>query len=314
MMDVSLLVCAQCAVIFNRRHWTTAVGLRGRFQTLQPPKDMTLSSKSSLLVPLTFSSFLQTSPGSELSSSPETSYFRSQPCVMKSWEVRDDLPLTVELEGRPIGGVVIGSEDGTLYVFIQSRPAAAAVEPQRPTSQHSRPTSPLLLESRATSRDSIRSAPTSAPFSVTPRARIVSGVTAEQVEAPKNYVDFDDEPDKLKDMLNGRNPRESKETPNGSDANMKSPTPSLLGPPKVNIKRSGVVKPSLSTAELSFVTANSTSSSSRGLAIFSHDLTLKYHILPPRCGQGNAVTSVRLLDNNESLVVLQERGSVLERQ
>ena len=35
--------------------------------------------------------------------------------------------------------------------------------------------------------------------------RVVSGVT---VEAPKNHVDFEDEPDKLKDILKGKNPRE----------------------------------------------------------------------------------------------------------
>jgi WD repeat-containing protein 7 len=45
-------------------------------------------------------------------------------------------------------------------------------------------------------------------FNVTAKLRVVSGVTAEQVEALKNYVDFEDEQDKLKDILKGRNPRE----------------------------------------------------------------------------------------------------------
>jgi hypothetical protein len=46
-------------------------------------------------------------------------------------------------------------------------------------------------------------------FNVTAKLPVVSGVTPEQVEATvKNYVDFEDEPDKLKDILKGRNPRE----------------------------------------------------------------------------------------------------------
>jgi hypothetical protein len=232
---------------------------------------------------------------------------------MKSWGVLGNpLSPTVEVEGSPIGGTVVGSKDGTLYVFNQSRPAASAVEPQRPESQLSRPTSLLLRESRATSQASTPLASSPAPFNVTSPVRIVSGVTTEQVEAPKNYVDFDDEPDKLKDMLKGRSPRESKETPNGSDVDLKSHPPSLLEPPSVSIKHRSNIKPTLSSTELSSAT-NSVSSLIRDRAFSVHDLTLWCHIVPSRSGPGNAVTSIHLLDNNDSVVVLQGMGSVSRR-
>lgn len=267
-------------------------------------------SSSSLLVPLTF--YPQNSSGTYPPSSLEISYSRSPTWVMKSWGVLGNpLSPTVEVEGSPIGGTVVGSKDGTLYVFNQSRPAASALEPQRPESQLSRPTSPLVRESRATSPASISLTSSPAPFNVTSPVRIVSGVTTEQVEAPKNYVDFDDEPDKLKDMLKGRSPRESKETPNGSDVDLKSHPPSLLEPPSISIKHRSNIKPTPSTTELSSAT-NSISSLTRDRAFPVHDLTLWCHIIPPGSGPGNAVTSIRLLDN-DSIAVLQEMGSVSRR-
>ena len=263
---------------------------------------MSLTS-SSLLVPLTFLPQNSSSPYAR--SCVETSYCRSQIWVMKSWGVLD------QVEGGPpaIGGMVIGSKDGTLYVFNQSCPAATAVDPHRPESQLSRPTSPFPRESRATSQASTPLASSPAPFNITSRARSVSGVTTEQVEAPKNYVDFEDEPEKLKDMLNGRNPRESKETPNGSAVDLKLSPPSLLEVHNASFKRSSVIKPTISTTELPS-TANSISSSTRDRALFVHDLRLWCHILPPRSGPGSTVTSISLLDHNESVAVLQEMGLV----
>lgn len=51
------------------------------------------------------------------------------------------------------------------------------------------------------------------PFHITSstsRSRILSSLNKESVEAPKNYVDYDDEPGKLKDMLKGK-PTSSKD-------------------------------------------------------------------------------------------------------
>jgi len=210
---------------------------------------------------------------------------------------------------------LVGSTDGTLYVFNRSRTTATAAERPLPESQPSQPTSPLPRDSRATSRSSTPSTASPAPFSVIPRSRIVSGVTTEQVEAPKNYVDFDDEPDKLKDILRGRGPREGKERINGSDVASKSPTPSLLGIPSATRKRRSATRPALSLADIPVMTTDSTSSSMREHAFLEppNDLTLWCHIILPQSGPGKAVTNVRLLDHDDSLAVLQETGSVIRR-
>jgi hypothetical protein len=135
---------------------------------------------------------------------------------------------------------------------------------------------------------------------------IVSGVTKEQVEAPKTYVDFDDEPDKLKDMLTGRrSPRESRERTNGSDVGSKV-TPLLFPkPPHPSVKRGGVIKSS--AIELPAATTTSTSSSTRGREPPIHDMSLWCHIVPSQSGNGKAVTSIRLLAQN-CFAVLHEMG------
>jgi hypothetical protein len=272
---------------------------------------MTVSS-SSLLVPLVFPSQPQSGSGTDNPSSLlEASYYRSQQCVVKSWGTPD---FSSERKGVSIMGVVIGSKDGTLYVFNQSRPSVAAVR-QEPQPQLSRSTSPPLRESRATSPASTPSAASPAPFNVTSRRGIVSGVTKEQVEAPMTYVDFDDEPDKLKDMLTGRrSPRENKETPNDSDVDSKVAPPSLLKPPNPSVKPGGVIQPSLSAIEPPAVATTSTSSSTWGCAPSLHDMTLWCHIVPSQTGNGKAVTSIRLLACNGCLAVLQEMGLVLSRK
>jgi hypothetical protein len=281
------------------------------------------ASYSSLLVPITFSTLsqLKPSPNDQDRHLLEASCSQTRPSVMKSWGVSGDSSSDA---GSEVEGVLIGSYDGTLYVFNQSR-LTAATTVQRSHSQPSRPTSPLRLsrDSRAPSRSSTPSITSPPPFNVTPRSRIVSGVTAERVEAPKNYVDFDDEPDKLKEMLKGRNPRD-KLTVSDSDQNRsilteKPPPPSLLGPPHVGLKRKSIPKSLLSPAHSPSSTAKSFSSSSSPRdPVFPgtvHDLSLWCHIVPPRSGFGRAVTSIQFLDSShEFLAALQETGLVVRDQ
>jgi hypothetical protein len=269
---------------------------------------MTVSS-SSLPVPLVFPSSNQSGSGTEnYSSFLEASYHRSQQCVVKSWG-NPDIP-SAELKGVSIRGAVIGSKDGTLYVFNQSRPPVAAVR-QGSQPQLSRPTSPPLRQSRATSPASTPSPSSPAPFNVSLRPGIVSGVTKEQVEAPKTYVDFDDEPDKLKDMLSGRrSPRESRERTNGSDVGSKL-IPSSFLKPRSSVRRGGVIKSS-SVIELPAAATTSTSST-RGREPPIHDLSLWCHIVTSQSGNGKAVTSIRLLARN-CFAVLQEMGLVSSRK
>lgn len=102
--------------------------------------------------------------------------------------------------------LLVGCEDGSLFLFhstistgstLPSPPAITEVspispllsgrqKPRRPSSPHSlSPTSPRSSHS---------------PFHV-PKPRAVSSVSTELAEAPKNYVDFDDEQEKMKNML-----------------------------------------------------------------------------------------------------------------
>ncbi|ETW82184.1 hypothetical protein HETIRDRAFT_445035 [Heterobasidion irregulare TC 32-1] len=128
-----------------------------------------------------------------------------------SWEHRtgtDSDPTQTLTATNSLGGVAIGCEDGT--VFILHRPPEAVTPSHLPVDPESRspsrPSSPLPHGSRRSTSLSRSSTPSSltsglSPFTVSPRARIVSGISAEQVQAPKNYVDFDEEPEKLKEYL-----------------------------------------------------------------------------------------------------------------
>ncbi|KAF5384322.1 hypothetical protein D9615_003314 [Tricholomella constricta] len=275
-----------------------------------------MNSSSSLLLPLTFPKYSETKKSNELYTQLlDTSCSRAQPSVLKSWGPLSSSSLDVGGNVRH-GGVIIGTQDGTLYLLSQNTPSFG--ETQLPESQVSRPTSPprLLHDSRTPSRSSTPSA-NSPPFNISQRSRVVSSVTTEQVEAPKNYVDFDDEPDKLKDMLKGRQPRESREKyaspsePDKFHGHERSPTPSLLG--SSSQKRKEVPRSLLSATHSPAFTATSPSyppSPHDHTFDFPYDIGLWYHVIPPQSGPGHTVTSIRVIGDKQFLVVLQEAGNL----
>ncbi|KAJ7119871.1 hypothetical protein C8R44DRAFT_878257 [Mycena epipterygia] len=135
------------------------------------------------------------------------------------------------------------------------------------------------------------------------RSKIVSGITAAQVEAPKNYVDFDDEPDKLKDMLKGRNHKERSAPASGSN----SPVPSIY-----HVKRSDNPKSLLSATNSPSQTPKtiSTPPSPAMLSSFpddAQDLSLLCHIIPARPGP---ISAILLLEGNTLIAVMQESGDL----
>jgi hypothetical protein len=100
-------------------------------------------------------------------------------------------------------GIALGCEDGTLYFLRQrSLRASVPITIENPLLSRSPSPAPVHLSSRSRSRPRT---PTSSltPFSLASRARVVSGISDEPVQAPKNHVDFDEEPDKLKELLKG---------------------------------------------------------------------------------------------------------------
>ncbi|KAJ6554942.1 hypothetical protein DFH09DRAFT_1280591 [Mycena vulgaris] len=188
------------------------------------------------------------------------------------------------------------TSNGTIYAFRKPPPQVKAV-PEPPALS-------LPISSHRPSFISRSTSPTTspkAPFNVASRSRIVSGITAAQVEAPKNYVDFDDEPDKLKDMLKGRNHKE-RSAPASSD---NSPVPSIY-----NVKRSNAPKSLLSATNSPSQTPKTISAPSSPAMQSSfpddaQDLTLLCHIIPARPGP---ISAMLLLEKNPLLAVLQQSG------
>ncbi|KAI0655440.1 WD40 repeat-like protein [Cubamyces menziesii] len=139
----------------------------------------------------------------------EESFSQSAPSTVVCWGYQP------EGEGYTLDehGIAVGCGDGSVFVLRPSGHAAppnisvSVPPPLSPTETISSPTSPRRYRglghpsSRSASPSSIKS--TLSPFQVS-RSRVVSSVSTESAEAPKNYVDFDDEQERLKGMLKGR--------------------------------------------------------------------------------------------------------------
>ncbi|KAJ6515899.1 hypothetical protein C8R45DRAFT_222526 [Mycena sanguinolenta] len=236
----------------------------------------------SFVVPLTFNNS-EPKDGLESQTILETSCSQSKPNVLAFWDSFDE-------ELSPQVCAVLGCQDGTIYGIRKPRPQVKIA----PQARFSRPQTPSV-SSRSTSPNPL--------FNVASRSKIVSGVTTTQVEAPKNYVDFDDEPDKLKDMLKGRSHKE-RSGPSSSDT---SPAASIR-----QAKRSDGPKSLLSATNSPSHTAKtiSTPPSPAMQPSFSddiHGLALLYHIVPARTGP---ISAMLLLENNSLLAVLQQPGEL----
>ncbi|KAH9040230.1 hypothetical protein EDB84DRAFT_1587571 [Lactarius hengduanensis] len=218
-----------------------------------------------------------------------------------------------------LDGVVLGCEDGTLYLLRQSphhTPHPIGIE--KPLS--SRPSSPTSARfSRSRSRPRT---PTSslAPFSLTSRARVVSGISDEQAQAPKNYVDFDEEPDKLKELLRGRvrDSASGDRLPLSLDrtaaAEKQAGLSKGLSSPSGSVRRSeaksllsATHSPALSVATLPTPPSPSSPSSPSHLP---YHLSLGCHIFPRRSGTGNPVVGLRALANHRHFVCLRSQGDL----
>ncbi|KAI4523652.1 WD40 repeat-like protein [Schizophyllum commune Loenen D] len=206
------------------------------------------------------------------------------------------------------GAILAGCNDGSVYVFSEPHQEApprvdlTTPSPARPARTQMRsPTRLVPSDSRNTSRSSSPSIASlsPAPFHVSPRSRVVAGVTTTQAEAPKNYVDFDDEPDRLKDMLKGRAPRDKSEKDQRpsfderrpSVASERSPAPSLdFGASTSAFSAPASPRPRLYTP------------------LPHKNVQLKYHAIP-RC-IGSPVSDLLVLDSLSSFALLQENGDL----
>ncbi|KAL6301983.1 hypothetical protein BKA93DRAFT_436971 [Sparassis latifolia] len=265
--------------------------------------------RSSFLLPLTF----PTQDTSELDGDfVDLSCCSASPSCLTCWE----LSSTASQDGKSdsaLQGAAFGCEDGTLYVFH--------VSPHVGQHERIRYIQEIVGSPRLTSRSHVTGlghhpsrsvSPSSThsnflPFPVT-QSRIVSSVSKEQVEAPKNYVDFDEEPDRLRGMLKGRGVKERQ--PND--------------PSSLNVDKGTIGRPSPSSGNNLKPVLGSGASSAKTLsgppspapdvelqeAPYPCLLSLKYHILPPSFGSGHAITALRVYDNNRHIIALQQTGDI----
>jgi WD repeat-containing protein 7 len=210
-------------------------------------------------------------------------------------------------------GVALGCEDGTLFLLRQNC-HAAPISIEKPLLSRS----PSRKSGRHSSRSQSRPrTPTSSltPFSLTSRARVVSAISDEQARAPKNYVDFDEESEKLRELLKGGvkdssstdQPRRSfdKTTPTERQPVQSKglASPSAPGPRGEGKLLSGThsPKPSILSLPSSYSTPPSPFCT-------SYQLSLELHIFPPCPGPGNAVVGLHALVNCRHLICLRSQG------
>lgn len=289
--------------------------------SLQKPTllEMSHRSTSHFAVPLTFpaASSLRTDEKErwETTRILERSLTKSFPTILKYWSTTPKDVQDVETHA-----LVLGCRDGTLYVFHRlSTPSPDAIGLVPELLENNKSPKPRHLP-RISKIPSSTSLPVSASalssvlsptFNVTAKLRVVSGVTTEQVEAPKNYVDFEDEPDKLKDILKGRNPRERYD--NSSDRAPKSAASSIIEPaPKLkNLAPRSLLSVENSRSPTPPFSAPASPPEGGFLSPgFSYHWELLYHIIPSLSGFEHSVKSIQFLDDGRFLAVLQKSGYV----
>ncbi|KAH9932736.1 WD40 repeat-like protein [Epithele typhae] len=232
-------------------------------------------------------------------------------------------------DARTAQRVAIGCTDGSVFILDVPAPTSPSVAPRTP---HGDPLSPPLSPRRylglghASSRSASPSStiPALSPFHVT-RSRIVSSVTTEQAEAPKNYVDFEDEQERLKGMLKGKEQRmrhasRSRTRPErnsfSTDRSLAATPSSSNGGGSSQKKEdarsylSAALSPAPSTLSLSgppsptLFPAVSSESNSPPTA------TLRYHVFPPQSSTGRPVSSVKTHDGGRYFTCLLETGAL----
>ncbi|KAI0718156.1 WD40 repeat-like protein [Cerioporus squamosus] len=280
----------------------------------------------SLTVPVTFSTHAdgKCKADSDLS---EQSLSSTTLSCLASWELQN-LHVAPDAKSHIAPGVALGCKDGSVSILRSSGMAstpgttAASSPPLEP------PTSPtgarrFLGLGRPSSRSASPSSTKSSlsPFHVT-RSRIVSSVTTEQAQAPKNYVDFDEEQEKLRGMLRGKGHRDrhastsrSRPDPPAEKITV-TQTSSSLGSSlrKEDTRRSLSTALSPASSTLSLSTSSPPSpplypapSPEPGS---SSPMTLRCHFFPPHCGSGRAVASLKVHEGGRFVTCLNAAGGL----
>ncbi|KAG8814855.1 hypothetical protein FRC19_001453, partial [Serendipita sp. 401] len=256
----------------------------------------------------------------------EESCVESEPTILATWRPANKFDA--------LYSVALGSEDGSTFIF-QPKPQHisisetshidnnASLRPARPTSP--RPSSSGHAAVHGPPSPSISNAGSSylkSPIgskggSFQPsKSRVQAALSKEQAEAPKNYVDYDDEPKKLKSLLKAKEqskdrglldnflpslrtghrrqstsdsaPSHLGKEPSFSQMSTNNPSSSSTSPPTSPVKESGVTTSVLPIGEISLVA----------------------HAIPPRFGVGRATTALHFVEDGTILISLQECGTL----
>ncbi|KAG2114253.1 uncharacterized protein F5147DRAFT_678636 [Suillus discolor] len=284
-----------------------------------------------MLLPLTFTAYASILDASGPPINLIESDFNSeQTTSFVSWRTENGLDHTAV--GSSKGSITVFSFHPTNTPNLDSRARLTITPP----SEHNPPTVPSPSPSHSRRHSRSLQSPSSLSFNqvllnVSARARVVSGVSHEQVEAPKNYVDFEDEPERLKDILksNSKHKRTLADSILPSfdrgvviEQSPASNSPTLL--PTLPNSPSGASStskhkddPRSLLPETNFPTFSPGSSSAppspRPLSPFDGSPSrgiVKASIILEPCGPGNAPSAMRYIETMDLLVVLQESGNL----
>ena len=269
----------------------------------------------------------------------------ASPTKLISWGLHEG-----DIGSQLEAGAAMGCEDGSIYLFCidtTTNMVNQSISPSLPSGNH--PTSlysPLLACHVSRETTPSPSPPPSIKFPTQSgstsfsnhnphplyqpsRSRITSFVSKASAEAPKNYVDYDNEKDKLEGMLKGGPNVREKSVADGLKASstvaglgIRSEVEGNGSHRKLRLSYTGSTSPTPRTPRDSLSSPPSPSSisslSSPNLVPptspghpfhvgMAPSLTLKFHVLPPCLGRENRVVSLHHLSFG-IIIALQESG------
>ncbi|KAH8114792.1 WD40 repeat-like protein [Phellopilus nigrolimitatus] len=234
----------------------------------------------------------------------------SEPCAMETWGFEDpeyeaDIDDS-ELPKKHLWGAVVGCSDGSLYLFRPDLSKSAKRKP--PVSKRRFSASSDLPYRRAPHLSFSRSrnaSPSASKTNLTVyKSRAVSGLSKERVEAPKNFVDFEDEQEKMKGMIAERGVRDMKDS---------SPRSSLSPPFDLSVHRmdDAITLASVESSSPLISPPLSPTLSPQSSVSHRKHLFMRARILPQDFGYGHSIVTIRILEEGELFLALQESGKVL---
>jgi len=286
-------------------------------------------------------------PGLDTTKAIELSFVSGKPCALATWgftpQLEDISPPPQDRQTAPLRGASIGCEDGSVYIFHPKlgvktdliSPAQFTFE-LADTLLQTQPSTPSVIShlgrnaSAFSSQSSLKSATN--PFHLS-RSRVVSGVTAEAVEAPKNYVDFEEEQEKLKGLLKHQSPTKERHHADGVlpvektvpiDKRPVQPLTAItteIQPRKSTKKRpeNRIHPPTHSRTPSHPINSTSAPTSPTFSPPHLHasgsiySLYLHSHTFPSRFGPGRAVSQLLVDESQRHIVCLQENGYARQR-